>query len=141
MDELTITKTIDLAAPVGLVWEAVATADGLASWFPDRAELDPVAGGSGALVWDAYGRFHIVVEEVDEPHVIAYRWAGDVDDPQFQGGSTVMRFTLQAIPGGTRLTVVETGFESFSNAQKAFEGNTQGWDEELGELADLLGRL
>ncbi len=41
---------------------------------------------------------------------------------------------------GTRLTVTETGFAQLPEDvyRKAFDGNTEGWAKELGELAGYL---
>lgn len=51
-----------------------------------------------------------------------------------------MEFTLEPVATGTRLTVVESGFAQLAeDAYKAaFEGNTRGWQNELGELAGYL---
>ena len=41
---------------------------------------------------------------------------------------------------GTRLTVVESGFAQLpdDSYRKAFDGNTEGWAHELGELVEYL---
>ena len=53
---------------------------------------------------------------------------------------TYVEFTLEPSGAGTRLTVVESGFAQLSEDgyRKAFDGNTEGWAKELGELADYL---
>jgi uncharacterized protein YndB with AHSA1/START domain len=58
------------------------------------------------------------------------------DDPR----RTYVEFTLVPTSEGTRLTVVETGFAQLSGDAygKAFDGNTEGWGSELGELAEYL---
>jgi activator of Hsp90 ATPase-like protein len=45
-------------------------------------------------------------------------------------------FDLEEVPEGTRLRVVESGFEGIAadRLQKAFRGNEQGWTEQLENL-------
>ena len=51
-----------------------------------------------------------------------------------------VEFTLVPTGGGTRLTVVESGFAQLpeDSYRKAFEANTDGWASELGELVEYL---
>ena len=54
--------------------------------------------------------------------------------------STVFSFTLDETPGGTRLTVIETGFEHTSAPAKFMDDHRGGWDAELDKLVALLER-
>ncbi|MGH8992013.1 MAG: SRPBCC domain-containing protein, partial [Acidimicrobiia bacterium] len=58
------------------------------------------------------------------------------DDPR----RTYVEFTLEPVDTGTRLTVVESGFAQLAEDayRKAYDGNTEGWASELGELVDYL---
>jgi Activator of Hsp90 ATPase homolog 1-like protein len=58
------------------------------------------------------------------------------DDPR----RTYVEFTLEPDGAGTRLTVVESGFSQLPDDvhRVAFDGNTEGWAKELGELVDYL---
>jgi hypothetical protein len=51
-----------------------------------------------------------------------------------------VEFTLEPDGAGTRLTVVESGFAQLPEEahSKAFNGNTEGWASELGELVSYL---
>ena len=140
----TVSRTISIAAAPEKVWAAITETDHIVKWFGDHAVLDRVAvGGSGLFGFEGYGDFAVRIEELDEPRMIAYRWSNDnakAGDPA--GGefskSTVFRFTLEPIPTGTRLTVVETGFDTLSDPAASMEGNRQGWDGELDELVAYL---
>lgn len=57
-----------------------------------------------------------------------------------EGRSTVFTFTLEATAGGTRLTVVETGFENTGDPEQCMADHRGGWDEELDKLVALLER-
>jgi uncharacterized protein YndB with AHSA1/START domain len=79
------------------------------------------------------------VERVEEPTVFGFTWhiyGLPEDDPR----RTYVEFTLRSAGTGTRLTVVESGFAQLpADAYRtAYNGNTQGWASELGELADYL---
>lgn len=57
-----------------------------------------------------------------------------------QGPTTTVRFTLESIPEGTRLNLVESGFASLPEGvrDRHLADNTKGWLEELDELAKHL---
>jgi uncharacterized protein YndB with AHSA1/START domain len=79
------------------------------------------------------------VERVEEPNVFGFTWHINglpEDDPR----RTYVEFTLEPAGTGTRLTVVESGFAQLPDDahRTAFDGNTKGWWQELGELADYL---
>ena len=143
-DEFTVRRTITIQAPINKVWTAITEAEHLAKWFPHSAVLGAVAVGSeGVFTWDDYGNFAVRVEEVDPPRVIAYRWSNDSaqgaeSDRIDPARSTVFRFTLEEIDGGTQLTVVETGFGTLSDAAGSLESHRGGWDSELDELVAYL---
>ena len=79
------------------------------------------------------------VERVEEPTVFGFTWGIyglPADDPR----RTYVEFTLEPAGAGTRLTVVESGFAQLPEDvySKAYDGNTEGWAKELGELAAYL---
>lgn len=138
MDTLDITRSIDIAAPVTKVWSALTEADLIAQWFGDSAEFDAVAGGTGFFGWSEHGKFRVLVERVEEPRLLVYRWAREADTDPVAGNSTVVRIELSEIDNGTRLALVETGFEQLHNPEAAHSDNQGGWTAELGELVEFL---
>ncbi|TPG34561.1 SRPBCC domain-containing protein [Mycolicibacterium hodleri] len=139
MTPLDITRSIDIKAPVEKVWAAITEPDLIAQWFGDTAEFDATPGASGAFGWrDHGGAFRIVVEHVDKPKTLVYRWARDFDVDPTPANSTVVRFDLTATEDGTRLDLLETGFEELADPQGAQSGNTEGWLAELGELVEFV---
>ncbi|MGU3500162.1 SRPBCC domain-containing protein [Mycobacterium sp. C31M] len=139
MSTLEITRSIDIAAPPVKVWAALTEKDLIAQWFGDSAEFDPVVGGTGFFGWSDHGRFRVVVEQIEAPTLLVYRWANEADADPGPDNSTVVRFELAPIPGGTRLSLLETGFEALKNPESAHADNTGGWQAELDELVELLG--
>jgi len=141
MDPLTITRTIEIAAPRERVWAALTTPELLAQWLGQEAVFDATVGAHGSYTWTDWGHFPLVVEAVDAPSTLSVRWAARPGGELTETSSTTVRYTLESIPSGTRLTVVETGFELLDgDRQTAFDNNSQGWDEELAELVSFLQR-
>lgn len=140
-----IEKEILIDAPVDVVWRVLTQPDQIKRWFSDEAQLDLRAGGDGRLSWTTGTSFGISVEAVDPPLRFAFRWLypdGSTPDP---GNSTLVEFTLRSEGDGTRLVVVESGFDTidWSDEKKArrLEQNTQGWEDCLARLQKVASRL
>ena len=143
-DAFTVRRTIAINAPIDRVWTAITDAAHIARWFGQAAVLDEVAVGAGGVFsFDGYGDFPVLIEELDPPRLIAYRWSNDSGrtvDPRAvdRSQSTVFRFTLEPLDGGTQLTVVESGFDTLADPTAGMESNRGGWDAELDELVAYL---
>ncbi len=135
-----IEREIIIDAPQDRVWAALTEPGHLSQWFGDSAEVDLAPGGKAAFGWSDYqATHHAVIELVEPPGFLSYRWARPAGAAVTPGNSTVVTFTLtEAGPGSTRLTVVETGFTSLGGGQDeqgtAVQENTEGWRTELREL-------
>jgi uncharacterized protein YndB with AHSA1/START domain len=118
----------------------VVASGGLAAWFGNEATIDLRPGGAARMRWNEEGfTAEMRVERVEERTVLGFTWGIDglpADDPR----RTYVEFTLEAAGAGTRLTVVETGFAQLPGdvRRKVYDGNTEGWAKELGELAAYL---
>ena len=134
-----IERTVEIAHPPGKVWAALTTAEGLAAWFGDEADIDLRPGGAARMKWASWYSVEMRVERVEEPTVFGFTWhihGLPEDDPR----RTYVEFTLEPVGAGTRLKVVESGFAQLPEDayRKAYEANTQGWMSELGELVAYL---
>ncbi|WP_426186021.1 SRPBCC domain-containing protein [Microbacterium sp. TWP3-1-2b2] len=139
----TVRRTIQIAAPVEKVWKAVTQPEYISRWF-GRTVLDGVGvGATGTMTFPDYGSIPLRVEEWEEPRRVTYRWnnddaLGELPEGVQEKGSTVFTFTLAEIDGGTRLDVVESGFENTSDPRVNLESHRTGWDEELDKLVALV---
>ena len=93
-------ETMVEASP-GEVWEALTDEDRLEEWLAPEVELDPVEGGEIA-VSDGEDRREGTVETVEEEERFAFTWTRPGE------GESFVVFTIEALPGGTRVKVVET---------------------------------
>ncbi|WP_330231665.1 SRPBCC domain-containing protein [Nocardia sp. NBC_00508] len=134
-----IVRTVELAHPPAKVWAALTTAEGLGTWFGHAATIDLRPGGRAEMSWKSGEKVDMRIERVEEPTAFGFTWhiyGLPDDDPR----RTYVEFTLEPVGAGTRLTVVETGFAQLppDEYRKAFDGNTEGWASELGELVEYL---
>jgi uncharacterized protein YndB with AHSA1/START domain len=134
-----IERTVEIAHPPSKVWTALTTAEGLGTWFGNAATIDLRPGGLAEMTWTGGQKASMRIERVEEPTVFGFTWGIDGladDDPR----RTYVEFTLVPTGGGTRLTVIESGFAQLPEDayRKAFDGNTEGWASELGELVEYL---
>jgi len=135
-----IERTVEVAHPPAKVWAALTTAEGLGAWFGNEATIDLRPGGAARMRWNEEGfTAEMRVERVEEPRVFGFTWPVyglPEDDPR----RTYVEFTLEPVGAGTRLRVVESGFAQLPEDvyRKAYDGNTEGWAKELGELAAYL---
>jgi uncharacterized protein YndB with AHSA1/START domain len=97
-------SSILVDAPVEETWEAVTDPDALSEWFGADVELEPRPLGKGTFRFpDGTVRFAIV-EEVDAPRHLAWRWwpAGD------HSSATRVDVALEPLDDDTLVSVVES---------------------------------
>jgi uncharacterized protein YndB with AHSA1/START domain len=135
-----IEKTIVLRAPRSRVWRAIANAEEFGAWFRVRLEgaFAPGARVQGRITTPGYEHLtmEITIEQVDPERLFSYRWHPYAIDPavEYTGEpTTLVEFRLEEVAGGTRLTVIESGFDRIPLARRAdaFRMNDQGWAEQI----------
>jgi uncharacterized protein YndB with AHSA1/START domain len=138
-----------IAAPVERVWALLTEAEHVGRWFCDAgADVDLRPGGEMTLRWVEHGTGKARIVDVEPPHRFSYRWAAirehwgeDPDDRN----STLVEFTLDGEGDGTRLKVVESGFDALDGSDEqrrtAFEGNSEGWEIQLGNVKGYAQRV
>ena len=131
-----IERTLDLTQPPQRVWAALTTAEGLGTWFGNRAEVDLRVGGQVRLAWDSGDTATLTIERLEEPRVLGWTWTLH-GLPETDPRRTYVEFTLVPTGGGTTLTMVESGFAQAPDGT-AYAGNVDGWKHELGELVAYL---
>jgi uncharacterized protein YndB with AHSA1/START domain len=133
-----VRRELEILAPRERVWAALTEPDELVRWFATRrAEMDLRPGGGGLLEWEE-ATAEIVVDVVEPPGRLVFRWRPtDLGRPY-----TTVSFTLEATGDGTatRLMLVEYGFASLPDQieLQSQQGNEEGWAEELRELKEYL---
>ncbi len=143
-----IEKTIFLRAPRSRVWRAIANAEEFGTWFGAKFEsgFAPGARVKGRITTPGYEHviMDITIERVDPERLLSLRWHPYAIEPgvDYSGEpTTLVEFRLEEAPGGTRLTVTESGFDRIpvSRRAEAFRMNDQGWAEQMKNIERYVG--
>jgi uncharacterized protein YndB with AHSA1/START domain len=135
-----IEKEIVLDAPRSRVWRALTDAREFSAWFGVTLTTSFAPGTMVTGKMRSKNYEHVTLElrvETMEPeHRFAFRWHPYAIEPGVDYSSeptTLVTFTLADAGDGTRLTVVESGFDAIpaSRRAKAFTSNTKGWAAQL----------
>ena len=131
-----IEKSIFVRAPIARVWRAIADHREFGSWF--RVDLDQpfVAGerSTGKMTYPGFEGYPWLawVVAVDEPNHLAFQWTPgpDAPDDPETAPRTLVEFRLHPEGDGTRLQIVESGFDALPEPLRtsALRSNTEGWD-------------
>ena len=97
MTEDRIEHEVQIEASRERVWAVLTQAEHVSRWFGDTAELDLQPGGKAAFGWTEHGRHEAVIERVEPPSFLSYRWARGTDVPPAAG-----RDPLGLPPAGPR---------------------------------------
>ena len=146
-----IEKQILLHAARERVWRAITDSRQFGVWFGAELDGDFVAGAhlAGKIVptqvdaevaksQEPYAGmpFHVFVERIDPMSVFEFRWhpyAVEAGQDYMKEPTTTVRFELSDAPGGTLLTITESGFDRIPAQRRAqaFTANEQGWSVQI----------
>jgi uncharacterized protein YndB with AHSA1/START domain len=136
-----IEKQIVLRAPRSRVWKAIANAEELGTWFGVKGLkgwFEPGQRVRGQIASEGHEHLtlELTVEEVEPERLLSWRWHPHAVEPGVDYSSeptTRVEFRLEDDGGGTRLTLVESGFDGIpaQRRDQAFGMNGEGWAEQL----------
>lgn len=155
-----IEKQILLKAPFERVWRAVSDAGEFGAWFgmefdgafvvgarligrirptkvdPEVARLqEPYTGTAGTFV----------IDRVEPMRRFSFQWHPYAIEPGVDYSKepmTLVVFELKEAPGGTLLTITESGFDRIPLARRAqaFRANQGGWEHQTRLIEKYLAR-
>ena len=133
-----IEKEVFIEAPLEVVWSVVTDPEQIRQWFADEGEVELRVGGIGRLRFKSGDSYQLQVEALEPPRRFAFRWVQPEGSLARAENSMLVEFLLEPEAGGTRLRVVESGFDTvdWSEGEKAkyAEGHSSGWEVILGRL-------
>ena len=138
-----IEKQVLLRAPRARVWRALTNTAEFGAWFGARleGEFAPRARVAGSITIPGYEHVELemTIERVEPERLLSYRWHPYAVDPDVDYSSeptTLVEFRLEDAGEGTRLTVVESGFDELPAERRAeaFRMNDAGWAGQLGNI-------
>lgn len=143
-----IEKKVHLRAPRARVWRALSDAGEFGRWFGCAFEGAFVAGQPvRGRITDPPGYEHIpmeiVVDRIEPERLFSYRWHPYAIDPKRDYSHepmTLVELRLADAPGGTELTIVESGFDALSPERRAeaLKMNTGGWSMQAERIAKYV---
>jgi uncharacterized protein YndB with AHSA1/START domain len=136
-----IEKQIVINAPRSRVWRAISDRGEFGTWFLVALPPGKFAPGETVMGKITYpGYEHVIMDmeivEVEPERLLSYRWHPGAPDPGSDYSSepkTLVTFTLEDAEGGTKLTLVESGFDQLPLHRRdaAYRSNEPGWAEQM----------
>lgn len=142
-----IEKSMVLRAPRSRVWRALTDSAEFGTWFRAKLEggFEVGATGCGRVTYEGYEHLtmEMRIEAIEPESRFAFRWhpgAGVPEDPA-TAPTTLVEFRLEDIAGGTRLTVIESGFDALPPElrESAFRDNSSGWTIQMENITTHVG--
>lgn len=126
MEKIGIERSIQIDAPIELVWQAVTDPTKLGEWYaPGSPWIIPeLRVGAAVEFHHSPNRHHTATEvtvlratiiSLDPPREFGLRWDPDVTYPEMVQITT---FTLAEEDGGTRATISESGYEGIPREER-----------------------
>jgi uncharacterized protein YndB with AHSA1/START domain len=145
-----IERDVLVSAPRERVWAAVGDSAEFGTWFKCVFDgpFEPGATLTATLHepgWEGT-EFPVFVEGVDAGRHLSFRWnPGEVDpDGDYTDRpTTLVSFDLEDAPEGTRLRIVESGFDALPAevARDARKRNAHGWDEQARRVTAHVAKV
>ena len=144
-----IEKQVILEAPRSRVWRALTDVEQFNSWFGVSltARFEPGAEVSGKI--NIKGFEHVTmsiwIESMEPERFFSFRWHPYAIEPGVdysEEPTTLVSFTLEDVAGGTKLLIVESGFDAIPASRRAaaFSMNEQGWTGQAENIRKYLAR-
>src|SRR5215468_9899199 len=142
-----IEKEIVLKAPRARVWRALTDPAEFGKWFGVEMKdaFAPGARAQGRITHPGYDHLTLdmTVERMEPERLFSWRWHPYAVDPKQDYSAeptTLVECELEEAPGGTRLRVVESGFDRIPLARRAeaYRMNEGGWAQQVQNVARYL---
>ena len=126
------------------IWKALTSGELMGRWIMPPTGFEPVKGNrftfktKPAGAWD--GTIQCEVLEVVPNQRFAYAWRGGHEENVGYGSrlDTVVTWTLSPVAGGTRVSMVHSGFVLPRN-DTAFQNMSDGWKKVVPRLGEIAG--
>jgi uncharacterized protein YndB with AHSA1/START domain len=138
-----ITKSVDIAAPIERVWDALINHEKFGTWFRVALDQPFVVGqpSTGHMTYPGYEdyRWEARVVAIEPMRRFAYEWPATGGDKELMESGvpvpewTLVEFLLEPTGDGTLLTVTESGFDKVPEPRRSdvMRSNDGGWTEQV----------
>jgi uncharacterized protein YndB with AHSA1/START domain len=144
-----IEKQIDIAAPVSRVWRALTDHREFGEWFRVKIDGPFVAGQAsrGYITWPGYEhlKWEATIQKIEPEKYFSFTWHPYAIDPKHDYSkepTTLVEFHLEKAAVGTRLKVIESGFDKipFERRAEAFLKNDGGWTQQMANIKEYVAK-
>jgi uncharacterized protein YndB with AHSA1/START domain len=144
-----IEKQIELKAPIARVWHALTDYREFGEWFRVALEGPFVPGqpARGRILHPRYEHvvMEFVVQKIEPMELFSFTWHPYAIDPKVDYSSetpTLVEFRLEKTAAGTRLRVIESGFENVPAHRRAeaFRMNDGGWTQQVKNIETYVAQ-
>ncbi len=136
--EYRIERQIEIAAPISKVWKSLVDHKAFGIWFKARVDQPFEEGkvSTGQMTYPGYEHYKwfSVTEKIQPETYFSFYW------PHIESASedvsvaprTLVEFKLEKSGTGTKLTIIESGFENLPEKMRleALRSNTGGWEQQ-----------
>lgn len=141
-----IEKQAILRAPLDRVWRAISDSAEFGAWFKARFRAPFAPGRTLVAEFTEPGyvgrTFAVRIEALEPPQRLAFRWRPHEFDSAGDdfADSTLVEFFLEPHADGSRLRIVESGFDRLPEDQleAQFRGNDEGWSEQIERISNYV---
>jgi len=142
-----IEKRIELRAPLSRVWRALTGYREFGEWFRLRIDgpFQPGKVSTGQVTYPGYEhlKWEAIVQKMEPERLFSFTWHPAAIDPKMDYSKeppTLVEFRLEKIPTGTKLVVIESGFEKLTSDRRleAFRMNEDGWAEQIKNIESYV---
>lgn len=145
-----ITKTIEIAAPVEKLWDALIDHEKFGIWFRVALDQPFIVGqpSTGHMTYPGYEdyRWEARIVAIEPMTRFALEWPATGGDKELMESGvavpewTLVEFMLEPTENGTRLTVTESGFDKVPEPRRSnvMRSNDGGWAEQVKNIRDYV---
>jgi uncharacterized protein YndB with AHSA1/START domain len=140
--ERALDKSIHVPASPAQVWQAWTTADGVRTWLAPDAVVDARVDGPFRIFFNPLApvgqrgaddmRFLAL-----QPHrMLSFDWNAPTDWPVVRAQRTMVIVRLEAVEGGTRVTLHQVGWGEGDDWDAVYRFFDRGWEQVLSRLQE-----
>jgi uncharacterized protein YndB with AHSA1/START domain len=141
-----IEKQVSLDAPRSRVWRALTEYKQFSAWFGVSLTTPFVPGAEVSGEIRIQGNVHLLtiwIETMEPDRFFSFRWHPYAIESGIDYSSeptTLVSFSLEDEGAGTRLSIVESGFDAIPESRRAqaFSMNTAGWNSQMEKFRKFL---
>lgn len=140
MEKLAVERTIWINASRERVWKAITDPIQIGQWWPpDEWQITALEIGGRVQFGVDTDAAYATITVLDPPQHLMLQWDSN---ERFPVTTMMTNFTLTEENGGTRVNVIESGFESLPEdiRHKRAEQTAEGYTSVLNDLKEMLER-